>query len=113
VLAALSSVASVAFAALYSRTGKVTAVKTCLDGTTPYCLFQHSGDSPYWFATGAIVGSSADVELAKQSCSLATAALLSGRTVTTKHTSYTTICGEAYTRRLWTGDSGTGIMVHE
>ena len=106
---AVTASASVAFATLYTRTGTVTNVKTCMDGTTPHCLFKHTGDASYWFSTGSLAASSSDVQLSREACSTAKAALLSGRTVVTKHTNYATICGEAYTRQLYNGDTGAGV----
>lgn len=107
-IAVLLVMASVVSAALYSNTGTVTNVKICLDGTTPYCLFKHTNET-YWYNAGSLLPSAAEFEQTKEICSMAKAAQLSGRIVTTRHTSYGTYCGHTYTRRLWTGDTGAGI----
>jgi hypothetical protein len=105
VLAAVS-VASVAYAAIYTRTGKVTNVRMCIESDgTPHCLFRHDGEPSFWFA-GRL-----NTDLGREACSIAKSAFLSGKTVTTRHTGYQTICGVTYTRRLWDGDVGVGIEI--
>ena len=100
--------ASIALAALTTTSGKVTNVKTCMDGTTPHCLFKHTGDAN-WYSTGSLAGASTSAQLSREACSTAKSALVSYRTVVTKYTNSATICGDASTRQLYNGDTGAGV----
>jgi hypothetical protein len=109
-IALIALVASTAYANIYTRTGRVTNVMMCMDsGTAPYCLFLHDGEPDFWFAVPLLNADGTNNIVGQTTCSLAMAAQLSGKTVTTRHTSYMTICGHQYTRKLYTGDNGVGL----